>query len=134
MHSGSRVIDQAPPRDGSGGGGGWAWLLTAGGRIEAELVRGLLESDGIVPVWLDTRDPSPSAWLFPFGDPNALVRIYVPASLLEQARLSLLETGYTVPETPPSPQRSRTVWWIWIVVAVILGSIFLWATFHASVT
>src|SRR5439155_20971548 len=95
MQRGSRVID-TPPTDlnPSGGGGGWAWLLTARGIIEAELVRGVLETAAIAPVALDGRDNSPGAWMFLSGNVNARVRVFVPASQLASARLVLLETGF----------------------------------------
>jgi len=133
----SEVIDPAPPTidHGGGGGGGWAWLVTTNGRIEAELVRGLLEATGVVPVWLDTRDPSPSAWLFPFGDPNAPVKVYVPASMLQAARLAMLEAGFA-PSEHSEPEREKvaphTPWGL-ILVACVMLAIFIWATLHSSV-
>jgi hypothetical protein len=134
----SEVIDPAPPTidRGGGGGGGWAWLVTTSGRIEAELVRGLLEATGVVPVWLDTRDPSPSAWLFPFGDPNAPVKVFVPTSMLETARLAMLEAGFATRAGPGEPEReniARRAPWALIAIASVLLAIFLWATMHASV-
>lgn len=122
---GSEVIDRLPPgivSDG-GGGGGWAWLVTTQGVIEAELVKGLLEAAGIVPVALDTRDPSAGAWLFPFGDTNALVRVYVPRSLLEAARLALLETGYTLPEVPGPRVAPARGPWFWVTALVLVAAV-----------
>lgn len=139
MQSGSRVID-APPtgRTGGGDGGGWAWLLTARGIIEAELVRGVLETAGIVPVALDGRDPSPGAWMFLSGNVNALVRVFVPVSLLDAARLVLLETGLSEPEPDvpaPAPKRAgRSRRWVLLVITVVVIAIFLVATMHARVT
>lgn len=140
MQSGSRVID-APPAatDQSGGGGGWAWLLTARGIIEAELVRGVLESAGVMPVALDGRDPSPGAWMFLSGNVNALVRVFVPLAQLDSARLILLEAGLEQPEPPPAPPaemrasrfHSRA---IWLVITAVVIAIFLIATMHARVT
>src|SRR5438034_480816 len=46
----SGVLEPAPPRTASGGGGGggrWTWLLTARDALEAEIVRGLLETGGV---------------------------------------------------------------------------------------
>jgi hypothetical protein len=140
MHSGSRVIDSPPaPTDEGGGGGGWAWLLTARGIIEAELVRGVLESAGVVPVALDGRDPSPGAWMFLSGNVNALVRVFVPLAQLDSAKLILLEAGLEQPEpqpAPPAPARtsrfhSRA---IWLAVTALVIVIFLVATMHARVT
>src|SRR5438552_1320805 len=140
MQRGSRVIDSPPAvTDPTGGGGGWAWLLTARGIIEAELVRGVLETAGIVPVALDGHDNSPGAWMFLSGNVNALVRVFVPASQLDSARLVLLETGFDAPEQPaPSPPATaghrlsgRT---IWLVITAVVIIIFLIATMHARVT
>ena len=92
--SGTGVLDPAPPQTawGGGGGGGWAWLLTASDAVEAEIVRGLLEATG-VPVALDWRDPSPFAWMHLSGNLLRPVPVYVPASLIDDARLQLLELG-----------------------------------------
>jgi hypothetical protein len=141
MPSGSRVID-APPAstDEGGGGGGWAWLLTARGIIEAELVRGVLESAGVVPVALDGSDPSPGAWMFLSGNVNALVRVFVPLAQLDSARLVLLEAGFEQPVQPPAPQpqpaRAHRVSgrFIWLVITAVVIAIFLVATMHARVT
>lgn len=110
--SGTITLDPAPPElTGGGGHGRWAWLLTARGIVEAELVRGVLESVG-VPVALDRRDPSPFAWMYLAGNVNAPVKVLVPASLLDAARLHLLEAGVdaepdaAVPEATAAP-RSR---------------------------
>lgn len=139
MRGGSQVIDAAPPSSigsGGGGGGGWAWLLTARGIIEAELVRGALESAGIVPVALDASDPTPGAWLFLSGNVNALVRVFVPASLLDAARLALLEAGVAVaePQRPLAETRRSMRWLVWVVLTLIVVSAFLLATMRASVT
>ena len=140
MKSGSRVIDRPPaPTEDGGGGGGWAWLLTARGIIEAELVRGVLESAGVIPVALDGRDPSPGAWMFLSGNVNALVRVFVPLAQLDNARLVLLEAGFQQPEqpaSPPAPVRaprfhSRA---IWLVITAGVIAIFLIATMHGRVT
>lgn len=140
MQRGSRVIDAPPAETDSGGdGGGWAWLLTARGIIEAELVRGVLETAGIAPVALDGRDNSPGAWMFLSGNVNALVRVFVPVSQLDSARLILLEAGFTSPEQPPKPPaeaRAPRVSGrsIWLVITAVVIIIFLIATMHARVT
>ena len=134
MRAGSEVLDPAPPWTG-GGGGGWAWLITARGIIEAELVRGMLETSGIVPVALDARDPSPGAWMFMSGNVNALVRVFVPLSLLDAARLALLEAGYETPDSPPAPEPARTWrWWMWVVLTALIIALALAATVRAQVT
>ncbi len=87
------LLEPAPPREEwGGGGGGWAWLLTARDALEAEIVRGLLEAGG-VPVALDWRDPSPFAWMHLSGNLMRPVPVYVPMSLIDSARLQLLEMG-----------------------------------------
>ena|SRR5438270_6753360 len=140
MRSGSRVIDSPPaPTDEGGGGGGWAWLLTARGIIEAELVRGVLETAGVAPVALDGRDPSPSAWMFLGGNVNALVRVFVPLAQLDSARLILLEAGFEQPDPPPTlpaPERAHRLSSkaIWLVITAVVIVIFLVATMHARVT
>lgn len=134
MAAGSNVRDVAPPRaEPDGGGGGWAWLVTARDAVEAELIRGLLEADGIAAV-LDARDPSPGAWMFLSGDPNAPVRVLVPRALLDDARLSLLEASAAAPPTPPAAAataRRSTAWAIAITVVVVV--LYLAAVFRAAV-
>jgi hypothetical protein len=140
MQRGSRVIDAPPIEvDHGGGGGGWAWLLTARGIIEAELVRGVLESAGVLPVALDGRDTSPGAWMFLAGNVNALVKVFVPASQLDSARLVLLEAGLMDVEQPepPAARQERPRFHrreIWLVITAIVVIIFLVATMHARVT
>jgi hypothetical protein len=87
------VLDPSPPRGDMGGGGGrWTWLLTARDAVEAEIVRGSLEGSG-VPVALDWRDPSPFAWMHLSGNLFRPVPVYVPAGLIDSARLHLLDLG-----------------------------------------
>lgn len=87
------VLHPAPPQESEGGGDGrWAWLLTARDAVEAEIVRGLLEGAG-VPVALDWRDPSPFAWMHLSGNLFRPVPVYVPAGLIDNARLHLLDMG-----------------------------------------
>lgn len=136
MRAPPHPVDRARPPPvvvpGGGGGGGWALLLTAGGLIEAQLVRGLLEASGVVPVHLDAHDPSPGAWLFLSGNVNAPVRVFVPRSQLDQARLALLEGGFGIPDDDPVTavragtrgERARWVRVLWIVIAVAIASAF----------
>jgi hypothetical protein len=136
------TLDPAPPKRHDGGGGGrWAWLLTAGGIVEAELVRGLLEQAG-VPVVLDRRDPSPFAWMYLAGNVNAPVQLYVPAALLDSARLLLLEAGFSIDTEPapppamPATQRRPHVGIRWILVAsaLVVALWILLVTFFGSAT
>ena len=92
------VLEPTPPSEDLGGGGGrWTWLLTARDAVEAEIVRGLLEGSG-VPVALDWRDPSPFAWMHLSGNLFRPVPVYVPAGLIDSARLQLLELGLDNPD------------------------------------
>jgi hypothetical protein len=100
------VRDPAPPLAPTGGGGGgrWSRVVTAGDAIEAELIRGVLEYAGL-PVVLDRRDTSPFAWMYPGGNMHAPVAVLVPSTLLEAARLALLEANLLAPDAP-EPIRS----------------------------
>jgi len=121
-----RDLPPAPLEPDGGGGGGWALLLTAGGAIEAQLIRGLLEGSGVVPIHLDSSDPSPGAWLFLSGDPNAPVRVYVARSMLDQARLALLDAGFgletdTGDAEPDIGDVPRWLRLMWMVAGVIIA-------------
>jgi hypothetical protein len=115
---------QLPPPDvidnAGGGGGRWTVLTVARGRMVAHLIRGLLESEGIEVV-LDTSNPAPGAWLMPFGDQNAPVKVLVLERQLEWARLALAqaeqEAGGAI---TGRPLQSRT-----IAVGILLGVVLL---------
>jgi hypothetical protein len=140
----TRTGKPAPPDEagsGEGGGGRWVWLLTAGSHVEAELVKGRLETVG-VPVVLDRRDPTPGAWLYLYGgNPRAPVQVFVPASLLDAARLELLEAGLTAPSAPQNTPAERAVprrSWVWYLVAAVTALAIIWillsALFMSSAT
>jgi hypothetical protein len=110
--------------------------MTANGAVEAQLVRGLLESAG-VPVVLERRDVGPGSWLYLVGgNPHAPVHVFVPASLLDAARLEVLEAGFAVadqdaarvPEPPapqrPAPQRGHR-WSLMVLGALVIIAV-LW--------
>lgn len=127
---GTGIVHPAPPLAATGGGGGgWAWLLTASDAVEAEIVRGLLESTG-VPVALDWRDPSPFAWMHLSGNLHRPVPVYVPASMVDEARLQLLEMGLAdeepsdpmPPATPVMRERHRVLWLAVLVLTVIAAA------------
>lgn len=63
-------------RPGGGGGNGWVLLVVARNGLIAHLIGGLLKEEGI-EFTLDTSNPSPGAWLHPFGDPAAPVKVMV---------------------------------------------------------
>lgn len=134
MSARTGVREPAPPRAPTGGGGGgrWARVVTARDAIEAELVRGILESAG-VPVVLDRRDDSPFAWMYPGGNMNAPVVVLVPTGLLEAAKLALMEANLLAtdsaapaPEEPPVVQASRRYGPLRLLVAVLLGLVVGW--------
>ena len=128
MTSGTGVLDPAPPQaaSGDGGGGRWAWLVTAVDAVEAEIIRGLLEATG-TPVALDWRDPSPFAWMHLSGNLHRPVPVYVPASMVDAARLQLLELGLEAPEPtelepvvrPVMRERHRVLWQVVLALTVI---------------
>lgn len=142
MRGGSPTIDRPlppdlRPTDPGGGGGGWSWLLTARGIIEAQLVRGLLEGAGVAPIHLATHDPSPSSWMFLSGDVNAPVRVFVLRSQLDAARLALLEGGLGLPDeeaAPEEPAVGRSLWWrvLGIAAGIVILAGFLWRLFIAD--
>jgi hypothetical protein len=144
MRAGSKLMEPAPPVPvDTGGGGGWSWLVTARGVIEAELIRGVLESAGIVPVVLDSRDGTPGAWMFMSGNMNRLVRVYVPASLLDGARLELLDAELLDADADAGLDREPEVEtrapmpalrWLLVAVAFLVLAGLLLATLASSVT
>jgi hypothetical protein len=138
--AGVGLRDPAPPDAAFGDGrGGWAWLVTARDFYEAELIRGVLEGAG-VPVALDRRDPSPFAWMHLAGNPQAPIRVLVPASLLEAARLELMETTFAsdgAPSEPgedepsPEPRASRSRSFARAAVTALTAVIVVWIVFIA---
>lgn len=125
-----------PVGDSGGGGGDWAWLVTASDTIEAELIRGRLESAG-VPVALDRRDPSPGAWLYLSGNVHAPVQVLVPRGLLDAARLELMEAGLEAPAEPEGPRpplegRPRGTWMLVAVLCVVAVALLIVLQFLGS--
>lgn len=113
-----------PPEEPDFGGGGEEWVLltTAQNSVVAYLIEGRLGEEGI-PCVLDHFDPSPGAWLKPFGDPLAPVRVYVRRRYVAQASIVLHEIGHQPPDPAyEGPRLVRAMWWvtIGIIVAVTL--------------
>lgn len=77
-----------PPAATEGGGEGWVLLTEAPGSVVAHLIVGRLAHDSIES-HLDTSNPSPGAWLYPFGNPLAPVKVYVRRTDLARALLIL---------------------------------------------
>lgn len=111
-----------PPEDFAGGGGGedWTLLTTAENSVVAHLIQGRLSEVGIACV-LDHFDPSPGAWLKPFGDPLAPVKIYVRRSSLGQASILLHEVGHQPPDPMhEGPPVVKAMWWLTIGMIIVL--------------
>lgn len=100
-------VDRTPHRPGldppqfGGGSNEWLLLVVAGNRVIAHLIGGLL-SEGGIEFALDTSNPSPGAWLYPFGDPGAPVKVMVRRWDLALAR-ALIDS----PRTTSAPGRER---------------------------
>lgn len=132
MRGQSGILTPAPPKADRGdpGRGRWSWLVTAGDIFEAELLKGLLESVHI-PVMTDSFDRSPFAWMYPAGNVQRPVHIYVPASLLDVARLELLESSFVhsarvqpvAAASAPVRERTRPVV---VIVALLTALIAGW--------
>ncbi|MGI8426556.1 MAG: hypothetical protein ACR2FO_05225 [Actinomycetota bacterium] len=109
-----------PNDTGEGGGSDWVLLTTAANQVIALLIEGRLGEDGISCL-LDGFNPSPGAWLKPFGDPLAPVKVYVHRHDLGSASLLLHEVGHAAPDSSDSGPRSvKTLWWATIVVVAAL--------------
>lgn len=97
--------------------GTWTLLTTADGKVHAHLLCGRLRQDGIDAV-LDDSNPSPGAWLMPFGDPSAPVRVLVATHQLEWAQLILNDAESSSRRDVPAQPDSRVrAWWGLVAVA-----------------
>jgi hypothetical protein len=98
------------PLERPGGGQDWQLLTTARNQIVGHMVRGVLNAQGIECL-IDGFNASPGAWLKPFGDPLAPVRLYVRRYDLESASLILHEVDHQ-PSDPDAPadRRIRAMW------------------------
>lgn len=117
---GPPVID---PGGGGGGGGQWRLLTVAKDGVTAHLVQGMLAEAGI-DVMLDESNGSPGAFLKPFGDPMAPVRIYARQFDLESATLLLHEADHREPDPDSSPSRRLRGMWL-ITIATVLAAAML---------
>lgn len=117
----------SPPTEEDGGGGGdWILLTTAENSVIAHLIEGRLLEEGISCV-LDHFNPSPGAWLKPFGDPLAPVRIYVRRGSVGPASIVLHEIGHRAPDPlSEGPRVVKTLWLvtIFMIIVVTLVSLF----------
>ena len=105
-------------RNGGGGGGEWTLLTVARGHVVAHLVKGRLAEEGIES-FLDTSNPAPGAWLLPFGDPAAPVKVFVRKFHLDWARLVISEAE-SLPTVGGGAIYSKR--WFW-PVALLVGAV-----------
>jgi hypothetical protein len=98
------------PSERPGGGRDWRLLTTARNQIVGHMVQGVLNAQGIECL-MEGFNGSPGAWLKPFGDPLAPVRLYVRRYDLESASLILHEVDHQ-PAEPDGPvgRRIRAMW------------------------
>lgn len=114
------------PDEGPGGGGDWTLLTTARNELLGHLVQGALAAEGIECI-VEAFNPSPGAWLKPFGDPLAPVRVYVRKRDRDAASLLLHEVDHRPvdPEAPPA-RRVRAMWLAtMLVIAAATGLMML---------
>ncbi len=121
-----RLSDEAPPptpRDPEhgGGGGDWALLTVAVNEVVAHLIWGRLAAEGI-DVVLDASNPSPAAWLHPFGDPSSPVKVFVRRSDLAAASLLLHEVDQPVAAPGPSVHRGQAALPTWTGFRLIVAA------------
>ncbi|MGH2768591.1 MAG: hypothetical protein ACRDIF_06510 [Actinomycetota bacterium] len=87
----------------------------------AHLIRGRLAAQEIEVV-LDASNPAPGAWLHPFGDQQAPVKIFVRRRDLAGAALTLHEVDHRPPDPDASgPRTLRLAFWVVLVVVAGLG-------------
>lgn len=111
------------PRDG-GGGGGWRLLTVAKDVIVAHLIEGLLIEHG-VESFLDATDASPGAFMKPFGDPLAPVKVYVHAGDFETASLALMEVDHQPTDLEAKPPKRLKVRWIMTIITIMAVALLL---------
>jgi hypothetical protein len=99
-----------PREERPGGGQDWLLLTTARNEFVGHMVQGVLNAQGI-DCLVDGFNASPGAWLKPFGDPLAPVRVFVRRFDLESASLLLHEVDHQ-PADPDAPagRRVRAMW------------------------
>ena len=118
----SSLIDRPPKSPGmerGGGGGRWKVLTVAKDQLTAHLIEGLLASEGIEAV-LDRTNLAPGAFLKPFGDALAPVKVLVREPDFDAATLALAEVDHRPPDADAkgSPFVSR-MWWLTIATVIV---------------
>ncbi len=118
------IIDRPPlaPRPHRGGGGDkWKELTVAKDHFTAHLIEGLLASVGIEVV-LDETNLAPGAFLKPFGDALASVKVLVREPDFDAATLALAEVDHrpAVADARESPPVRRL--WLLTLATVIVAA------------
>ena len=118
------IIDRPPlaPRLHRGGGGGqWKVLTVAKDHFTAHLIEGLLASVGI-EVALDETNLAPGAFLKPFGDPLAPVKVLVREPDFAAATLALAEVDHKPPEVDAQESPLVRRLWLLTIATVIVAA------------
>jgi hypothetical protein len=125
--SGSIDLPPIPEDDHRGGGSRWVELTKAHDDIDAHLLIGRLQEEGLETRTLKDRS-QPGAWLYGGSNPWAPVAILVRSIDLDSARLVLAELAFEAPaaepQRPPSPVTRRRAAMVWWATAIVLGLTF----------
>lgn len=109
--------------EGGGRGSRWRLLTVASGHYQAALLEGRLAAEG-VEVFLDHSNRSHGAFLKPFGDPMAPVRVYVHEFDFMRASMVLQEVDHHAPNPEAAgPEGVRRIWWF--TIASVLAAVLL---------
>lgn len=121
-----QLAPPAPPLERGHGGHGsdWVELFTAANEIDAHLLVGRLNEDGVATRTLVDKT-TPGAWLFGGSHPWAPVTVFVRRFQLEDARIVLAEIsiGLDPPEGEVDDAR-RGFGLLWWSLALVLGALF----------
>ncbi len=90
----------------------------------AHLIEGLLAEDGI-EVFLDRHNAAPGAFLKPFGDPLAPVKVFVKQPDFSRASLILHEVDHHPPDPMASGPRRVRMLWIATISAALGASVLM---------
>lgn len=110
----------------------WRLLTVAQDSFVARLVEGCLLNEGVA-VFLDTSNPAPGAFLKPFGDPLAPVKVYVKSYDFDRAGLVLHEVDHVAPDPyHRAPRRIRLLWLATITAVLGVSVLIVLQTFGFS--
>ena len=130
MERGTLKVNEKSPHlpptitDHRGGGSGWKLLTTASDHVTAYLIEGNLISAGIETL-MDSSNPSPGAFLKPFGDPLAPVAIYVRTHEFQQASLILHELDHQPVNPEAAPSRRVRRLWLMTLLAILVAAVLM---------